>query len=183
MRVLDVGSGPKDIPICGSRNYDGWQRVRLDLDQLCNPDICMDARDLPIKGEKFDAIYCSHNLEHYYRHDALRVLRGFYLSLNDNGFAHIRVPDVKQVMQRFVSGQLDVESILYDSPAGPITVHDVIYGHGQQIADSGKDFYAHKTGFTAPLMGRMLRTAGFRMMEIRENTACVEIEVFAYLKE
>jgi len=181
MRVLNVGGGPRDIAL--PRKYDGWEQVWLDIDPAFHPDILLDARKLPVKGQKFDAIYCSHNLEHYYRHDALKVLRGFVLSLSEAGFAHILIPDVKQVMQRFVSGQLDIESILYESPAGPITVHDVIYGHGQQIYNSGNDYMAHKTGFTVSLIGRMLRTAGFRMMEIAEHTGSVQIEVFAYLQE
>ena len=76
-----------------------------------------------------------------------------------------------------------MESILYHSPAGPIAVHDVFYGHGRQIASSGKEYYAHKTGYTARLLGRMLGAAGFKMMEIAEKKDVVELEVFAYLKD
>ncbi len=37
---------------------------------------------------------------------------------------------------------LDLEDVLYTSPAGPIMVLDVIYGYGVEIARSGHDFYA-----------------------------------------
>ena len=93
------------------------------------------------------------------------------------------MPDVGEVMRQFVYGRMDMESILGESPAGPIAVHDVIYGWGAQIEHTGEEFYAHKTGFTLPLLRRMIEAAGFRMMESCENKSQFEIEVFAYLKE
>ena len=180
MRVLDVGGGKEDrLP----ERYEGWERLRLDIDPTCKPDICMDARELPIDGQKFDVVYCAHNLEHFHRHDAAKVLKGFVQSLNEDGYAHILVPDVGEVMRQFVYGRMDMESILGKSPAGPIAVHDVIYGWGAQIEHTGEEFYAHKTGFTLPLLRRMIEAAGFRMMESCENKSQFEIEVFAYLKE
>jgi 2-polyprenyl-3-methyl-5-hydroxy-6-metoxy-1,4-benzoquinol methylase len=142
----------------------------------------MDARELPIDGQKFDVVYCAHNLEHFHRHDAAKVLKGFVQSLNEDGYAHILVPDVGEVMRQFVYGRMDMESILGESPAGPIAVHDVIYGWGAQI-EHGNEFYAHKTGFTMPLLHRMLTAAGFKMSRSRESKATFEIEVLAYLKE
>ena len=47
-----------------------------------------------------------------------------------------------------VEKNLDIDDFLYQSPEGPITVRDVIYGYGAEIERSGNDFYAHKTGFT-----------------------------------
>ena len=180
MRVLDVGGGEEDrLPDL----YIGWERLRLDIDPQCKPDICMDARDLPIEGQKFDAVYCSHNLEHFHRHDALKVLKGFVQSLNEDGYAHILVPDIGEVMRQFVYGGMDIESRLYESIGGsPITAHDMMYGWGGPI-EHGNEFYAHKTGFTLPLLRRMIEAAGFRMMESCENKSQFEIEVFAYLKE
>ena len=178
MRVLDVGSSIDDrLP----QRYSRWERVRLDIDPLCKPDIVMDARQLPLEGQVFDAVYCSHVLEHFHRHDALKVLLGFTKSLVPEGYAHIRVPDVGLVMHKFVEDQLDMESVLYRSLGGPVTVHDVIYGHGQVIMESGSDYYAHKTGFTWPFLKGMLTKAGFRSVEVLEHD--FEIEVFAYMKE
>jgi len=179
MRVLDVGGGPEDrLP----ELYKDWEHLRLDIDPKCNPDICMDARDLPVEGQKFDAIYCSHNLEHFHRHDAIKVLRGFAKSLTDEGYAHIFVPDVGEVMRQFVHGGMDIESVLYEVAVGPVTVHDVLYGWGLSLL-GGNEFMAHKTGFTRELLGRFLGTAGFKMMRSMEHKGRYEIEVFAYLKE
>ena len=155
-RVLNVGGGSKTIPIPPC--YAGWNHLLLDIDPRGNPDVVCDARDLDsLEADQFDAIYCSHNLEHYYKHDGLDVLKGFVHVLKSDGFADIRVPDLKVVMRTFVEKDMDLEDILYVSPSGPIAVRDVIYGWGVEIERSGEDFYAHKTGFTPNSLGEFLR--------------------------
>ncbi|MEP7274773.1 MAG: methyltransferase domain-containing protein [Betaproteobacteria bacterium] len=159
-RVLNVGGGSKTIPI--PSHYAGWDHVLLDVDAAGAPDVVCDARELTtLPAAHYDAVYCSHNLEHYYRHDAPRVLRGFLHVLKDDGFAEIRVPDLHSVMHRVVRGNLEMNDVLYQSGMGPITVEDVIYGHGREIEQSGRDFYAHKAGFTPRTLGAVLEAAGF----------------------
>jgi hypothetical protein len=159
-RVLNVGGGNKLIRI--PEHYDDWQHDLLDIDPAGQPDLVCDARELTrLNGGGYDAIYCSHNLEHYYRHDGLNVVKGFHHMLNETGFAEIRVPDLVQVINALVERQLDLDDELYRSSAGPISAHDVIYGLQTQIKRSGQDFYAHKTGFTSHSLVRMLKEGGF----------------------
>jgi hypothetical protein len=159
-RVLNVGGGSKKIPI--PPHYDGWEHVLLDVDPHGGPDIVCDARELDtLPAAQFDAVYCSHNLEHYYRHDGGKVLRGFLHVLNADGFAEIRVPDLECVMRRVIEDRMDITDVLYQSATGPISVQDVIYGLGTEIEQSGRDFYAHKAGFTPKSLGRTLTDAGF----------------------
>lgn len=160
MRVLNVGGGTKGIAL--PPQYDGFEHVLLDIDPAGNPDVCCDARELTtLEPAQFDAVYCSHNLEHYHKHDVPRVLAGFRHVLRPGGWAHVRVPDIPAVMKVAVERELDVEDTLYTSPAGPISVLDVIYGLARQIEESGVDFYAHKTGFSNRSLTRALRQAGF----------------------
>jgi hypothetical protein len=56
---------------------------------------------------------------------------------------------------------MDVDDMLYESPAGPISIHDVIYGYGREIEASGEDYYAHKRGFTHKSLRAALEQAGF----------------------
>ncbi len=159
-RVLNVGGGSKSIPI--PLHYAGWDHVLLDVDASVAPDVVCDARELAsMPAAQYDAVYCSHNLEHYYRHDAPRVLRGFLHVLKSDGFAEIKVPDLHAVMRRVVERGLEMNDVLYQSGIGPITVQDVIYGHGREIEASGRDFYAHKAGFTPRTLGATLEAAGF----------------------
>lgn len=159
--VLNVGGGSKATPI--PAHFEGWQHDLLDIDPRGNPDLVCDARELlTLAAAQYDAVYCSHNLEHYYRHEGLKVLQGFVHILNDKGFAEIRVPDIARVISSVHDQQLDLDDVLYVSPAGPITAHDVVYGWQSEIIASGQDFYAHKTGFTAKSLVKFLTEAGFR---------------------
>lgn len=159
-KVLNVGGNSKAIPL--PPPYAGYEHLLLDIDPTGQPDICCDARLLStLESGQFDAIYCSHNLEHYYQHDVPKVLAGFHHVLKDQGFAHIRVPDVGAVMKACVERDLDIDDVLYQSSLGPISVMDVIYGYGKQIESSGVEFFAHKTGFTAKSLPRALAKAGF----------------------
>jgi len=159
-RVLNVGGNNKAIAL--PEPYRGWENVLLDIDPRGNPDVVCDARELTtLQGAAYDAVYCSHNLEHYYRHDVPKVLAGFRHVLKDAGFAHIRVPDMGEVMRQVVQKSMDIDDVLYQSPAGPITVRDVFYGYGLEIERSGNDFFAHKTGFTKKSLVQMLGSCGF----------------------
>lgn len=176
--VLNVGGGA-DIPI--PKHYDSRRQRVLDIDPQCRPDVLCDARELEtFDAGLFDAVHCSHNLEHYHRHDGARVLRGFVHVLKPGGFAEIRVPDLHIVMRRMLEAGLDVDDTLYVSPAGPISVLDVIYGLGRQIESSGNDFFAHKTGFTAKSLLAALRQAGFAEIYMGHNEAGFEIRALAF---
>lgn len=176
-KVLNVGGNSKEIPI--PPQYDGWEHVLLDIDPKGHPDVVCDARDLmKLPGANYDSVYCSHNLEHYYRHDAEKVLAGFLYVLKDEGFVDIRVPDMDGLMKAVVQRGLDIDDFLYHSPAGPITVSDVIYGYGEEIKRSGNDFYAHKTGFTQKSLKAILLNAGFPIVFTRVEN--LEITALAF---
>ena len=176
-RLLNVGGGSKSIPL--PPEYLGFEHVLLDIDPQGAPDIVLDGRQLgELAAAQFDAIYCSHNLEHYFRHDVPKVLGGFFHVLKPGGFAQIRVPDLTELMRRVVQGKIDLEETLYVSPAGPIAPIDVIYGLGRQIETSGVDFFAHKTGFSDQSLARAVERAGFAPNFSR--VADLEINLIAF---
>lgn len=178
-RVLNVGGGSKATPIPG--HYDGWEHLLLDIDRRGNADLVCDARMLgTLPATQFDAVYCSHNLEHYYPHDGARVLQGFLHVLKSDGFAEIRVPDIQAVMQKISQSGMDLGDVLYNSPAGPITAHDVLYGFGKEIEESGQDYYAHKTGFTPKLLHDALQRAGFVALFVFAGPNLYEVRAIAF---
>ena len=179
-KVLNVGGNSKDIAMPDI--YNGWTQVWLDIDPSVNPDVLCDARELiTLPANTYDAIYCSHNLEHYYRHDVKKVLAGFYHVLKKDGFAHIRVPDMGAVMREFVEKNMDINDTLYVSPAGPIAIQDVMYGWGKEIESSGHDFFAHKTGFTEKSLIATLIDANF--YQVYSGTGHFEIAAYAFKDE
>jgi hypothetical protein len=158
--VLNIGGGSKSVPI--PTYYAGWRHDLLDLNPNDRPDIVADARELESLNLPFyDAIYCSHNLEHYHRQDGSKVARGVHRLLKPEGFFEIRVPDVLAVMRHVTQHNLDIDDLLYHSPAGPILVRDVLYGYHVQIEQFKNDLYAHKTGFSPPSLVRFVTSCGF----------------------
>lgn len=180
--VLNVGGNNKEIPI--PNYFAGWQHDLLDIDPRGEPDLVCDARELRgLAGGIYDAVYCSHNLEHYYRHDGLNVIRGFHHMLNDTGFAEIRVPDIAQVMAALREKELELDDILYHSPAGPISAHDVVYGFQKEIQESGQDFYAHKTGFTPKSLEKILEDGGFSTVFLSTQKEALAVHALAFKVE
>lgn len=173
-KVLNVGGNNKAIaiPPC----FDGWQHDLLDIDPRGKPDVLCDARELwKLPPRQYDAIYCSHNLEHFHRHDVANVLKGFRIVLKKDGFIFVRVPDLHAVMCRVIDEGLDIDDVLYVAACGPILVRDVIYGYHVEIERSGNDFYAHKTGFTAKSLLNVLTDNGFTSV----NIWCSSLDVTA----
>lgn len=176
-KVLNVGGYSKDIPLPAF--YQGFEHILLDIDPKGSPDILCDARTLPkLEPNQFDAIFCSHNLEHYYPHEVPKVLSGFLHVLKSDGFAQIRVPDLNELMRTVVERNLDLEDILYQSAAGPIMVRDVLYGYSAEIERSGVDFFAHKTGFTQKSLTNALQRAGFA--NLFAKTGGLEVDALAF---
>ena len=176
-KVLNVGGNSKSISL--PPQYTEFEHLLLDIDPKGSPNIVCDARKLTsLEAGQFDAVYCSHNLEHYYRHDVPKVLAGFLHILKDDGFAQIRVPDIAEVMRTTLERGLDIDDMLYQSPAGPIMVLDVLYGYSVEIEQSGQDFFAHKTGFTQKSLNNVLQRAGFS--KIYSGQGDLEINALAF---
>jgi hypothetical protein len=74
----------------------------------------------------------------------------------------------------------DLEDVLYQSPAGPITARDVFYGYSKEIEESGQDYFARKTGFTPRSLYRLLREAGFA--DVFVSVAAEMFNIRAYVQ-
>jgi len=178
-RFLNVGGGDEAIPV--PPHFDGWTHHLLDIFERPGVDVVCDARRLQtFPPAQYDAIYCSHNLEHYYRHDVAGVLRGFSHVLKPEGFAEIRVPDVPALMQRVTQAGGNLDTVAYDSPSGPVTAHDMLWGYGPELQQSGRDFYAHKCGFTRDSLAQALNEAGFEQVFEVPPLGALEVHVMAF---
>ena len=158
-RVLDAGAGPKSNSRLHSIFAD-WTAVRLDINPAVQPDIIGSVTNLKgkVPDATFDAVWSSHNIEHLHAHEVPVSLAEFKRILKPEGFAFITCPDLEQIGRLIAGG--DVERTIYQSPAGPISVLDMLYGHSASIA-RGNAYMAHNTGFTVTRLGAALQKAGF----------------------
>lgn len=146
MNVLYVG--------CGYDTDCSWMPpdatvTRLDIDPECEPDIVADMQDLGSIGP-FDMVLSLHSLEHLYPHQVPRVVSEFHRVLDDAGYVVCLVPDAEDVRP--------TEDVLFDSPAGPITGLDILYGH--RAALELRPYMAHHNAFTETTLEQTF--AGFR---------------------
>jgi SAM-dependent methyltransferase len=156
--LLHVGCGPQRIdstPFAGS----GWRELRLDINPEVAPDLVGSLTDLSaVPDGSVDAVFSSHNLEHLYAHEVPVALGEFRRVLKAGGVALITCPDLQAVAALVAEDRL-VEPA-YPSEIGPITPHDILYGHGGSLA-KGNLFMAHRCGFTRTVLESAVLAAGF----------------------
>ncbi len=181
-KVLNVGGGSKKIAL--PAQYESFEHILLDIDPSGSPDIVCDARSLhELESEQFDAVYCSHNLEHYYWHDVPRVLDGFIHVLKPDGFAHIRVPDIGVLIRTVAERNMDLEDVAYRTASGAVIAPlDIMYGYRLQVQRSGKDYYQHKTGFSQASLRRTLMRAGFEFVFAGTRESSFDLTAVAFME-
>lgn len=166
--VLHVGCGPPDEDNLHDRFRTAeWRELRLDIDPRVAPDIVGDITDMGnVPSESVDALWSSHNVEHVYAYLVPRMFAEFLRVLRPGGRLLITTPDLQRAAERIATGRL--EDPLYDSPAGPITPLDMVYGHGREIS-RGFEQMAHRTGYTARTLTQKLRDVGFVDVQVRRE--------------
>ena len=152
-RLLHVGCGGDPIPEWAEGKY---AEIRLDICPDHSPDILASMTDMGEIGQ-FDAIHCSHALEHLMPHEADIALTEFMRVLAPGGFAVVFVPDLEDVKA--------TEEVLFEAPGGPITGLDLLYGLRKVLPTM--PFMAHRTGFTTDTARKAFEKAGFSKIETR----------------
>jgi SAM-dependent methyltransferase len=145
----------------------GWQEIRFDIDPQVQPDILGSITDLQALADaSMDAIWSSHNLEHLHSFEVPVALAEFKRVLKPDGFALISLPNLRAIARHIANDQLTQP--LYQSPAGPISPLDMLFGH-QPSQAAGNHYMAHRTGFTATTLGQSLMDAGFHEVRVHEG--------------
>lgn len=163
---LNAGCGTSDNPRL-PRFFRRWQQVRVDVDPTMNPDLVANIADLSaISAGTVDAVWSAHCLEHLFAHQVPRALAEFRRVLCKTGFACIIVPDLQAIAEWIATDRL--HETVYQSAAGPITAHDMLWGFGGAIA-CGKNAMAHHCGFTPTLFLQRLTEAGFAEIVLRRR--------------
>ncbi len=144
-----------------------WLEVRLDIDPNVKPDIVASMTAMtPVADESVDAIFSSHNLEHLYAHEVPVALGEFFRVLKPGGFVLVTMPDLQRAAEYIAAGNL--EGTVYESPAGPISAIDIVYGFRRSIA-RGNTFMAHRTGYTADSLSKKLAASGLHRVNVERR--------------
>jgi hypothetical protein len=174
--VANVGCGPAragDLPAY----FDGWNRLRVDGDPAVRPDVIAELTDLSvIPDASVHAVWAAHCIEHLYVHQVPTALKEFHRVLRADGFLCVIVPDLQTVANYLVADRL--HETLYNSNAGPVTPHDIIFGFGPAIA-GGSPLMAHRCGFTPSMLQRSFVDLPFGEVVLRRRSSALELAAVA----
>jgi len=136
-----------------SQTANHWSREVLRLN-LCKP--------LPFATETFEAVYCSHTLEHLYYRDAVALLRECHRVLKHGGICRFVVPDLETIVNRYVGskakGKRDaamqmMEDLLVHEKqrkGGPLALYHRLFA-----------FHQHKWMYDTDSLQLLFESAGF----------------------
>ena len=175
---LHVGCGLLNKSHCKGFNNDNWKEIRLDIDENVNPDIVGTLTDMKlVETGSVDAVYSSHNIEHIFPHEVPIALREFYRVLKEDGIVVMTCPDIQSVGEALTKDKLF--EALYESPMGPVTAFDILYGHRKTTVD-GNIFMVHKGGFTYSTLDTKFKEAGFKMKYGGRRPGAFDLYIVAF---
>jgi protein O-GlcNAc transferase len=162
--LVNVGCGPVNsgrLPAL----FDDWQHLRVDLDSDVAPDIVADIMDMAEIPSGFaDAVWSAHCVEHLYAHQIGQAFAEIFRILAPTGFVCLIVPDLQAIGTHLSSDRL--HDVVYESPAGPVTAHDTIFGFEPMIMRR-RTSMAHHCGFTPTLLLQRLSEVPFAEVVLR----------------
>jgi len=178
---LHVGCGFLNKSHLKGFNNDNWKEIRFDIDKRVNPDIVGSLTDMKsVETASVDALYSAYNIDHIYPYQVPIALREFYRVLKEDGIVVIKCPDLQSVCEAVAQDKL-LEP-LYDSPAGPISPIDIMFGNRKVIAE-GNDYMDKKGGFTYSVLNGALYEAGFKTRYGGRSQKGWELTLVAFKQE
>ncbi len=164
--LVNLGSGVR-VSARLPAMFADWRELRVDMDAKVAPDILADITDLSaIESGSVDAIWSAHCVEHLYLHQVGKAIAEAYRILADDGFYCLIVPDLQVIADYIANDRL--HEVVYESPAGPVIAHDMLFGFGPHLAQ-GRSSMAHKCGFTPTLLLQKLQEAPFAEIVLRRR--------------
>ena len=110
------------------------------------------------------------------QHDAARSEEGRHALRHQLEVVPL-VPDLQIVAQYVAADRL--HEPLYESDAGPITPHDILFGFGAAIA-SGRTSMAHRCGFTPGMLEQCFSDRVFAAVVLRRRVREFELAAIAW---
>jgi len=190
-KCLNIGSRSSSIEL-PHLLVDNFDIINLDVDPNTEPDICADLLSLPLRQElplgqgglrtkgMFDAVYCSHVLEHFSPHESMAALRAIAFVLKPSGFAIIRIPSLEMLVQHCQAHGLGFQESLHEFTGIPrgVSGQNVIFGMPLE-----GEWMRHKRHYTGLELVQELQASGFPEVHGGFFPHAIEIMVIAHGKE
>jgi predicted SAM-dependent methyltransferase len=145
---LNVGSS------CARGQYKRAEWINFDLNPQGRPNVVGDGFQMPFRDNTFDEIHSVHVLEHLPRDKWPLMLEEMFRTLKEGGTFYVEVPDFERQCMEFLATL---------EHGNRLDVHLVRTG---MWGKSERPGMGHQFGFDKDLLGRALRTMGFRDIEL-----------------
>lgn len=146
--ILDVGSGPDSI---ARKMWPGCDLKTLDIDPDTHPDVVGSMLSIPEPDDTYDAVLCSHTLEHIEYRDVSAALTEMRRVLKPGGELHVLVPSLEWAARQILSEHMSQITIPH------------IYGL------QSSPWQYHKAGFTLTILRDLFTRAGLRVTVARRG--------------
>jgi len=127
------------------------------------------ASELPFEKETFEAIYCSHTLEHLYHRNAEHLLQECWRVLKPGGVCRVVVPDLGAIIERYLQARQMGEQSAADRLMEELLVHEKHRKPGiMGIYYRLTGYHQHKWMYDALSLQRLFNEAGFTAVKAAE---------------
>lgn len=175
--VLNVGFGGSAMSeqVC-TEDLTEYREISLDIDPKHQPDILADIYDISHIPDKFvDIAYSSHMIEHIHYFKVPTVIKELLRIVKDGGFVRLITPNMQTIADRLTSGK--ILDTVYQSPGGPVSAMDMLYGSRYHTHRHSSDFMVHKCGFTKEVVETLAKQHGFNLTVKEVNTYDLLIDI------
>lgn len=176
--ILNVGFGGSKISEqMYTDDLRDYREISLDIDKKYNPDIIADIYNISHVPDKFvDVAYSSHMIEHIHYFKVPSVIKELLRVVKDGGFVRLLTPNLKGVADNVKQGKL--LDTIYESPGGPISAMDMLFGSRYHSHKANSDFMIHKCGFTKEVFEELAKEHGFNVRVV-ENELDLIVDISA----
>ncbi len=137
---------------CGTNLIPGWVNVDLSKSRGVTPwDL---TKPFPIESGSIDYIYSEHFIEHITREQAKELLFECYRVLRVGGVFRISTPDLKKLVNEYLSGNLSEWSDLGWNPASPCA-----------LINEGMRLWDHQFLYDVEELTGLIKDCGFSHIE------------------
>lgn len=162
--LLNIGFGGCCLKDCVfAEDLLEYDEITMDIDTKYNPDIVCDINDMSsIPTGSVDFVYMSHVLEHLDYFSVDIVLKEIARILKTHGEARIIVPNIAHVIPNIQEDKLF--DTVYESPGGPVTTMDILYGSKYSIKRKNNSYMIHKLCFTPNVVNHFSQSTGLSLL-------------------
>jgi glycosyltransferase involved in cell wall biosynthesis len=161
--ILNIGFGGVELKdSLFTDDLPSYREITLDHNPKYSPDLNIDINDLShIPNQYVDIVYLSHVLEHFHFFEVPILIKELLRITKPNGFVRVIVPNLKYVSNSLITGKL--LNTLYESPSGPVSSMDVLFGHRHSTFRDNNTYMIHKCGFTEEVFANISKEYNFNL--------------------